>query len=330
MTAQVATPLAARGTDLVHTFRCMAVDVTFRLIEPDAPPGSAIESAEAVFHEVERSCTRFDPRSPLMLANAAADTWWPVPPACFSALSEAAQAHQDTLGRFDPRILRELNAFGYDRSLPFAAGPLDLGARNDSGASRTLRIRPPWRPEFNPARSAVRIGPFPVDLGGIGKGLAVRWAAEALGGRAASFLVEAGGDLVTAGPGPEGDGWRAAVEDPRGGEQPVAILDVTDRACATSSIRLRSWRVDGRLVHHLIDPLTGQPGGEGLLSVTVLAADPAWAEVRSKTLFLAGRSGIAAEAAEQGLAALWVDVDGRVGSSEALGKALLWRTPNGG
>lgn len=330
MTAQQTRLLTDRGSDLVHTFRCMAVDVTFRLIGPDALPGSAVESAEAVFREVERSCTRFDPNSPLMLANAAADAWSPVPSACFSALSEAAQAHQDTLGRFDPRILRALTAFGYDRSLPFAAGPLDLGTRSDSSANRTLRIRPPWRPDFDPARSAVRIGPFPVDLGGIGKGLAVRWAAAALRGRAESILVEAGGDLVTAGPGPEGDGWRAAVEDPRGGERPVAVLNVTNRACATSSIRLRSWRVDGRLVHHLIDPLTGQPGGESLLSVTVLAADPAWAEVRSKTLFLAGRRGIAAKAAEQGLAALWVDVDGQVASSEALGDALLWRTPNGG
>ena len=218
---------------------------------------------------------------------------------------------------------------GYDRSLPFGAGPLDLGVRTAGDVRRTLRIRSPWRPGFDPDSSAVRIGPFPVDLGGIGKGLAVRWAAEALTGQAESFLIEAGGDLITAGPGPEGDGWRASVEDPLGGEPPVAVLDVTDQGCATSSIRLRSWRVDGRLVHHLLDPLTGEPGGEGLLSVTVLAPDPAWAEVRSKMLFLAGRSGIAAMASEQNLAALWVDVDGHVASSSAMAEALLWRTSNG-
>ena len=36
-------------------------------------------------------------------------------------------------------------------------------------------------------------------------------------------------------------------------------------------------------------PRTGEPGGHGLVAVTVAHPDPAWAEVWSKTLFLAGR-----------------------------------------
>ncbi len=33
---------------------------------------------------------------------------------------------------------------------------------------------------------------------------------------------------------------------------------------------MNRWRApDGRLVHHLIDPSTGEPGGAGLLAVTV-------------------------------------------------------------
>ena len=260
------------SVDLTHVFRCMAVDVTVRLVGARANPRAAAEKAEAVFRNVEKACTRFDPTSPLMRANAAADKWHRVPAVCFDALSVAAQAHTETGGRFDPRVLSELAALGYDRSLRFGDGPVELGRRVGSHQGRTLRIRSAWCPEFDASRSAVRIGPFPVDLGGIGKGLAVRWAADSLRGQADSFLVEAGGDLITAGPGPQGDGWRAAVEDPRGGDQPLAVLDVTDRACATSSIRLRTWRVNGRVVHHLLDPLTGQPGGAGLLSVTVLRA----------------------------------------------------------
>ena len=317
------------SADITHVFRCMAVDVTVRLVGARTDPRAAAEKAEAVFRSVEKACTRFDPTSPLMRANAAAQNWHRVPAVCFDALREAAQAHVDTGGRFDPRVLSELAALGYDKSLPFGDGPVDLGRRARSHEGRTLRIRSAWSPEFDRSRSAVRIGPFPVDLGGIGKGLAVRWAAEALRGHADSFLVEAGGDLITMGPGPQGDGWRAAVEDPRGGDQPLAVLDVTDRACATSSIRLRSWRVNGRLVHHLLDPLTGQPGGAGLLSVTVLGPDAAWAEVRSKTLFLAGREHIAAAAADEGVPALWVDVDGRTYTSPALRDALLWQAPHG-
>jgi thiamine biosynthesis lipoprotein len=315
--------------DVTHAFRCMAVDVNVRLIGSPSAAQSAAAAVEEVFRRVEKACTRFNPESPLMLANAAAESWHAVPAECFVALIEAAKAHAATRGRFDPRVLSELVALGYDRSLPFGVGPVDLGMRLQDVVGRILTIRPPWHPEFDPAASAVRIGPVPVDLGGIGKGLAVRWAADALRGRVESFLIEAGGDVFTVGSGPEGEGWRAAVEDPRGGDQPLAVLDVMDRACATSSIRVRSWRVNGRLVHHLLDPLTGRPGGEGLLSVTVLGPDPAWAEVHSKTLFLAGRNGIAEMAADEGHPALWVDVDGGVHTSSALHGALLWQAPDG-
>jgi thiamine biosynthesis lipoprotein len=321
---------AATEPDLVHRFRCMAVDVTVHLVRPRSDPQEAARRVERVFRRVESACTRFDANSPLMQANAAGDDWFEVPPVCFAALTEAAQAHLRTSGRFDPRVLRELTALGYDRTLAFGGGPLDLGGHPDNApAGTTLRFRPPWRPAFDASRSAVRIGPVPVDLGGIGKGLAVRWASETLRDCADAYLIEAGGDLVTAGPGPGGDGWRAAVEDPRGGPAPVAVLDVTGRACATSSVRLRRWRVDGRAVHHLLDPLTGAPGGAGLLSVTVLGADPAGAEVWSKTLFLAGRSGIARAAAALGLPTLWIDDAGRIAGSPQLGAALLWQVPDG-
>jgi FAD:protein FMN transferase len=330
LSAGVTAPHAPLEADQVHRFRCMAVDVTIHLVRPVGDPQDAVERAEQVFREVESACTRFDSGSPLMQANAAGDRWHQVPRACYRALAEAEGAHLRTRGRFDPRVLGELVALGYDRSLPFGAGPLDLGARGDvPSAGRTLRFRPPWRPGFDPVRSAVRIGPVPVDLGGIGKGLAVRWASDSLQGCADAFLVEAGGDLVTAGPGPGGDGWRAAVEHPRGGQAPVAVLDVTDLACATSSIRLRTWRVNGRPVHHLLDPLTGEPGGEGLLSVTVAGPDPAECEVWSKTLFLSGPAGIERAAAAHRLAALWVDTDGRIASSPAMAAALLWQVSDG-
>jgi FAD:protein FMN transferase len=314
---------------LARRFVCMAVDVDIELVNPLGDAEALADRAEAIFRSVESSCTRFDPTSPLMLANAAGDGWHEVPEICYDALSEAASAHHVTGGRFDPRILLDLRELGYDRSLPFGSGPIELAAPVRSAKSATLRFRAPWRPGFDPARTAVRIGRIPVDLGGIGKGLAVRWAADQLRGHAEAFLVEAGGDLVTAGPGPSGDGWRAGVEDPRGGTAPVAVLDVTDRGCATSSIRLRAWRVGGRTVHHILDPVTGEPGGAGLLSVTVVGEDPAAAEVWSKTLFLAGAAGIAVAAASRGLAALWVDEAGRMSISPAMSGHLLWSASDG-
>ncbi len=339
MTAR-ATPVRTE-VDLERRFRTMATDATIRVVGPRPGAERAVEEAIATFAQVERTCTRFDPSSPLMLANEAATSWHVVPQECFAAIEEAARAHEMTDGRFDPRTLRTLQAWGYDRSLPFEADTVALpqarqqarGPATLPGASQVVvdltGRRPRWRPGFDATALAVKVGPQPVDLGGIGKGLAVRWAMERLAQAGDAVLVDAGGDCYLAGPGPDGDGWQVAVEDPQGGAAPLAVLSLRDAACATSSVRVRRWTVGGRRVHHLIDPATGAPGGKGLLAVTVVHADPADAEVWSKALFFEGASGIARLAQRQGLAALWVGEDGEVGTSEPLRPLVIWQAPRG-
>jgi len=319
--AAISNDTASTG-DVTASFPAMASTVTVRLARDATAPDEAIDRVREVFRAVESQCTRFDPQSPLMQANTAGEAWQIVPGYCFAALTEAASAHRLTGGMFDPRVLQALLRMGYDRSLPFAAGSVAITSASPTAATR--RVSAGWLPRFDPDLHAVRVGPVPVDLGGIAKGLAVRWAAEQIAGSARSFLIEAGGDCYLSGDGPEGDGWQVAVEDPRGGAGPIAVLTLRDTACATSSIRLRHWTVAGRAVHHLIDPRTGESGGAGLLAVTVVGVDPAMAEVWSKVLFLSGRSSIAAEAASHGVAALWVADDGTVGMSECIAADVIW------
>ena len=301
----------------------MATDVTVHGVAPgDSGTQRAVHDALDRFHDVEAACTRFDPRSPLMQINARPDRWHAVPSTLFRAIQEAYRAYQRSKGRFDPRVLRSLVGLGYDRSLTFSSG--DVVVTEGPGVLPTGAG--PWRPRFRGGpQPQVQLGRDPVDLGGIGKGLAIRWAHERLEPDVDEFLIDAGGDIVCRGGGPEGDGWRVAVEDPRGGSGPLAVVALTDTACATSSIRLRRWRSGGRRVHHLVDPRTGKPGGAGLLAVTVLAPDPADAEVLSKSLFLEGRRGISSEARRAGAAALWVHADGSVGETPAFGDHVIWR-----
>lgn len=212
---------------------------------------------------------------------------------------------------------------GYDRSLPFGRGGVET-------PPPTARRQPmgPWRPRFRGGnRPEVHLGGAAIDLGGIGKGLAVRWAADRMAASFEGWLIDAGGDCVCRGTGPGGGGWRIGVEDPRGGPDPLAVLELRDLACATSSVRIRRWRAGGRPVHHLIDPRTGAPGGQGLEAVTVVADDPAEAEVLSKVLFLHGRDRISSEARRRHVSALWVTADGAVGETARFGRHVLWRRP---
>ncbi|HUY97635.1 MAG TPA: FAD:protein FMN transferase [Verrucomicrobiae bacterium] len=301
----------------------MASPITVRARAGDQPVGveRSVEAALALFTRVDRACTRFDSTSPLMRANAHPDRWHQVPRECFGAIARAQAAYQRTGGRFDPRVLADLVRLGYSRSLPFGAGVVRLPA----APSRSRAGWGPWRPGFRGATSEIRLGSAPVDLGGIGKGLAVSWASRALRPAAPHHLVEAGGDCHCSGRAPDGGPWRVGVEDPGGGADPLAVLQLVDRACATSSVRLGCWTAGGRPVHHLVDPRTGRPGGHGLRSVTVVGPDAAEAEVWSKVVFLAGRAGAESLASRRGLAALWVGDDGRVATSAAMDRYVAWR-----
>ncbi len=317
--------------------RAMATGIRLSVAGTGESVSAALERARAVFEEVQAACTRFDPGSPLMLANADPGQWHEMPWWCFEAIREASRAHRETGGLFDPRVLGTLLALGYDRSLPFADGPVVVRTRSGPGHPSAIPVRTalrplpdrPWQPDLDATRRAVRLGADPIDLGGIGKGLAVRWAAAELAATGLPYLIEAGGDCSFGGNGPEAQGWLVGVEDParRAPERPAelaAVLRLADASCATSSVRIRTWQVDGHDVHHLIDPRTGESSRGGLSAVTVVHPDPAWAEVWSKSLLLLGRDGIRAGCDRHGLAALWITDDGLMDASPAIRDQLVW------
>ncbi len=315
--------VVGRGKSWEASLRAMASTVRVLLGPGSQDPDDSFGQVEDLFADIESECTRFDPASDLMRANAGGEQWCPVGRHCYAAIEEAAWAYARTAGVFDPRVLNDLRRLGYGSSRQFTGAELDLDG-DPTVAERTPI--PPWLPGFDAAGQRVKVGPTPIDLGGIGKGLAVRWAAELLDVVSPSFLVDAGGDCYARGPSPEGAAWQLGVESPFGGDRPIAVLAITDASCVTSSIRLRHWRTGGRLVHHLIDPRTGAPGGHGLRAVTVVGSDPASAEVWSKVFFLHGRAGIAAAVADRDdLAVLWVHDDGSTGMNEAMRPLVIWQ-----
>jgi thiamine biosynthesis lipoprotein len=261
----------------VREGRAMGSPLRLTLPGPiDAEADAAWAIARAVFARAERHLTRFEPGSDLSRLNRRTGSVVAVPPHLARALAAAWRAFRATGGRFDPRIIGALEAVGEKAGVELPPSPVRLNPEDR------------WL-ELDSRRGRARVT-APVDLGGIGKGLALRWAAAALG-RAGyrRFLLAAGGDIVAAGHGPLDRPWVVGIEAPDGRPSPRALLELSDAAVATSSIAVRSSRDDaGRLRHHLIDPTTQAPAEPLWSSVTVIDSDPAWAEVRSKVGFLAG------------------------------------------
>jgi thiamine biosynthesis lipoprotein len=280
------------------------------------PPAAGASLWSTVLDEFERgeaAMSRFRETSELTGFNRTAGTTAVgcPSPRLRRALASSDRAWRVTGGRFDPRVLGDLDRLGYRGAMLDEPG---AAVRTVNRADRV--VQPVGRHGMAVAH--------PIDLGGIGKGLALRWAAarlERAGAR--DFLVEAGGDLVARGNDPDHDRWQVGIEDPAGGED-LAVVAVSDLAVATSSIRVNRWWRDGRVVHHLLDPRTGEPANDGLLAVTVAAPDPAWAEVWSKALYLAGRPTIANEARSRGIAAWWVTDEGALEMTPAARALTIW------
>lgn len=301
------------------TFEARAMGSPLRFVAAGLGPRRARLAWRAVaddFEASEQALSRWRPDSDLSQLNATAggSSWVPAHRRLVAMLHACRRAQRLSRGRFDPRVINRLEEIGERAGVPLPELAGDLGSAA------------PWL-FLDPRRGRVRLL-TPVDSGGIGKGLALRWAAAALRRGdllGTGILIEAGGDVVTHGTRPGGGPWQVGIEDPDGGDEPLAVISVAAGAIATSSTAVRHWRTsDGASVHHLIDPSTGEPGGDGLRAVTVATADPAWAEVWSKTLFLAGRRSIGDEARGHGLAAWWVEEDGSLHLTPAARHATAW------
>ena len=124
-----------------------------------------------------------------------------------------------------------------------------------------------------------------IDPGGIGKGLAADIVTgELVAARALGAMVEIGGDLCVAGIGPYAmSGW--VIEVDPGVTTGITSVALSAGGVAMSTSRLRTWTVDGRTRHHLVDPQTLDCSDSDSVSCTVIAGTAAWAEAFTKTAF---------------------------------------------
>ena len=126
-----------------------------------------------------------------------------------------------------------------------------------------------------------------LDLGGIAKGFSIAEVANWLNLQGVeNFLINAGGDLV--GSGTRGDKlWNVGLQNPFAPGVIAGINLHKSLALFTSGNYQRYYRQGGKIVHHIIDPRTGDPSVQ-IASATVLHPDPIIADVGATTLMIDG------------------------------------------
>ena len=337
-----------------HAFARRAMGSPLRLLLVGLDTEEAAAAWTLVSDDIEVSeatMSRFRPSSELTALNGVAGRPVRVSPRLYRAVAAARRAWRLTDGSFDPRVAADLERLAYrGAALPdpgatlatpgagtvaaatgdgtvavgsacrdaSASVPEDGGRAAVPGVGARAAVpahdRPahPWMSAD--ARAHALVVDEPIDLGGIGKGLALRWAWHTLAlatPHVTGALLEAGGDMMCGGLPVVGDRWEILIDDPMDPGTAVAAVEIGGGAISTSGSTLNRWAAPDRsVVHHLIDPRTGAPADRGILQVTVAGPDPAWTEVWCKVLYLAGAAEVEREARRRGLAAWWVEEDG--------------------
>ncbi len=276
------------------------------------------DRAVARLEQLETRWSRFRPDSEISRLNERPGVPVIVSPDTFLLVRRALDGWRLTDGRFDPTLLPEMRAAGYDRSFELIGAPGTpapspgpggrRGATHDSG-SGAARIT------LDPIVGAVQLDRgVELDPGGIGKGLAADLVVDlVLSAGALGALVNVGGDLRVAGASPEGTGWTVAIDDPTDADRILGTLALDAGAVASTWRTKRAWSAaDGTTHHHVIDPTTGTSAASGLAGVTVVAGSGWRAEVLAKAAFLAGARDGAALLEVNDAAGLLVTDDGTV------------------
>ncbi len=238
----------------------------------------------------EQRFSRFRSDSELSLLNNSGNIGRQVTPEFLEVLEAALQAWRRTSGRFDPSLLNDVVALGYDR---------DFELMRKTGVRVTTHDEdepPASLDDLTIDRSSLHVK-LPrgrgFDFGGIAKGIFV----DRLFARFEYWpggCIDASGDLRVWGEPPDGDHWLVGIEDPFDLETDrcrITVITEDAGAIATSALNRKVWTVGGQKVHHLIDPSNGRPVAGRIVSATAIARDLVTAEVATKALLVASSRG---------------------------------------
>ncbi|RRD03005.1 FAD:protein FMN transferase [Prevotella sp. OH937_COT-195] len=111
-----------------------------------------------------------------------------------------------------------------------------------------------------------------------------------------NFMVEIGGEIVTSGNSEKRLPWKIGVTKPVEDSLSIdgelqTVLNLTDKAMATSGNYRKFYYKDGKKYAHTINPKTGKPVQHNILSATVITKDCATADAYATAFMVLGMEG---------------------------------------
>ncbi len=264
-----------------HEKQLFAMDTVMLLTAYGDQADAALDAAAEVINALAADLDPEKEGGSLRALNMGAGGPVAVSADCAAVLGTALDVWRETGGALDPALYPVIKAWGFttgEYRVPDEAELAGLLAAKDTGAIA-----------IDGSAVTVPAG-MELSLGAVAKGYAAQKAAEAMAAAGADkAILSLGGNVQTLGDTrPDGERWQVAVTDPKDTGAYVGTLSVGQTAVVTSGGYQRYFEQDGETYIHILDPATGQPVDNDLLSVTVVTPDGARADGLSTALFVLG------------------------------------------
>lgn len=239
---------------------------------------------EGVMQQVDNSLSPFNKSSVITAINNNTST--KADKYLTEVFTLAQTVNKETDGAFDITVAPLVNAWGFG----FRSGTRPTDAQIDSLLTIVGQEKVTLK-DGEIIKSDPRIM---LDCSAIAKGFGVDKVAEFLAGKGIeNFLVEIGGEISARGKNSRGTEWNIGVTKPVDdslsiNQENQAVLQITDKAMATSGNYRNFYYEGGKKYAHTINPHTGKPAQSDILSATVMAQTCAVADAYATAFMVLG------------------------------------------
>jgi thiamine biosynthesis lipoprotein len=239
--------------------------------------GSAAELQEKIdrrLEEVNQRLSTYREDSELSRFNrfSRAGEEFPISGDFLQVMKVAARVFELSGGAWDGTVMPLVDLWGFG-----PAGPVDEPPAEEKIASRLAEIGFA-KIEIRDSGALVKREPsVTLDLSSIAKGYGVDQVAELVRREGfTDFIVEIGGEVRAGGTRRDGRPWRVGINRPRADAAPDEVYRIAflrDEAFATSGDYRNYFARDGVRYSHVLDPRTGRPVTNRVVSVSIRAPD---------------------------------------------------------
>lgn len=198
----------------------------------------------------------------------------------------SSEIYKDTEGAFDITVAPLVNAWGFG---------FKNGTMPDKQAIDSLKQFVGFdKVKLQDGKIIKTDDRLMLDCSAIAKGYGVDAVAKMLKSKGINnFMVEIGGEIVASGENPKGAPWRIGVSKPEDDSVSVSndiqgIINISDKAMATSGNYRNFYYKGGKKYAHTIDPKTGCPVQHSILSATVVSDECAKADAYATAFMVMG------------------------------------------